>query len=129
MYDKTKQDSEFVISYFSQGYFSEKKWIVAIKWDEGPAEFHVTKSTVVCSDHFITSHYANGKRQGITSGPSRSGKTLRRLRKDAVLFLSIIRKCRRKPTLCDNEVATNLPVYGPPNLARGPSIHFPVFIR
>ena len=44
-------------------------------------------------------------------------KHLRRLRKDAVPSVFSFRplpKCRRKQTLRDNEVATNLPVYGPP---------------
>ena len=94
----------------------KKKWIIAVKRDEGP-EFHVTKSTVVCSDHFVTSDYATGKCQGSTSGPSRSGKTLRHLKKDAVpsvFSFHPLPKCRLRPTLRDNEVATNLPVYGPP---------------
>ena len=104
---------------FPKDVLVKKKWIVAIKWDEGP-EFCVTKSTVVCSDNFIDSDYATGKRQGSTSGPSRSSKTLKRLRKNAVPSVFSFRplhKCRRKPTLRGNEVSqvtTNSPLYGPP---------------
>ena len=70
----------------------KKKWIIAIKWDKGP-EFHVSKLTVVCSNHFMDLDYVTGKRQGGTSGPSRSSKTLKRPRKNSgcavcVFFLS-----------------------------------------
>ena len=101
---------------FPKDVLVKKKWIVAIKRDEGP-EFRVTKLTVVCSDHFVDSDYATGKRQGGTSGPSRSSKTLRRLRKNAVLSVFTFRpvpKCRRKPTVHVDEVTSNSPLYGPP---------------
>ena len=94
----------------------KKKRIFAIKRDEGP-EFRVTKSTIVCSDHFVDSDYATGKCQGSTSGPSRSSKTLKRLRKNAVLSVFTFRsvpRCRRKPIEHINEVTSNSPLYGPP---------------
>ena len=78
----------------------KKKWIITIKWNEGP-EFCVTKSTVVCSDHFMDSDYATGKRQGSTRGPLQSGKMLKCLREEccAVCVFCPLHKCRRKPTL------------------------------
>ena len=94
----------------------KKKWTVTIKRDEGP-EFYVTKLTVVCSDHFVDSDYATGKRQGATSGPSWSSKTLKRLRKNAVLSVftfHTVPKCRQKPTVHVDEVTSNSPLYGPP---------------
>ena len=54
---------------FPKDVLVKKKWIVTIKQYEGP-EFCVTKSTVVCSDHFMDLDYATGKHQGSNSGRS-----------------------------------------------------------
>ena len=94
----------------------KKKWIAAIKRDEGP-EFCVTNITVICSEHFVETDYAIGNRQGSTTRPSRSRKTLRRLKKNAVSTVFSFRplpQCRREPTVCVYLDTTLLPRYGPP---------------
>ena len=49
---------------FPKDVLVKKKYDCRHQRDEGP-EFHVTKLTVVYSDHFVDSDYATGKHQGV----------------------------------------------------------------
>jgi len=91
----------------------KKKWIAAFKRDEEP-EFCVTNSTVICSEHFVGTDYTTGDLQGSATRPSRSGKTLRPLKKNAVFSFRPLSQCRQEPAVCINLSTTPLPKYGPP---------------
>ena len=70
--------------FFLKNKKQKHRWILAIKWDEGPA-FKVMNSTVVCSAHFLPSDYAVGQCQHRrTSGLYSIKKKHKWLNKDAI---------------------------------------------
>jgi len=72
--NRWNRNPELSFHTFPKNKEQKRRWILAIKRDEGPA-FKVTNSTVVCSAHFLPSDYAVGQRQHRwTSGLSSTKK-------------------------------------------------------
>ena len=54
--NRRNRNPELSFHTFPKNKEQKRKWILAIKWDEGPA-FKVMNLTVVCSAHFSPSDY------------------------------------------------------------------------
>ena len=82
--NRQNRNPELSFHTFPKNKEQKYRWILAIKWDEGPA-FKVTNSTVVCNAHFLPSDYAVEQRQHRwTLGLSSTKKKHKQLKKDAI---------------------------------------------